>query len=303
MAARRPERLLAEAAGACTGYDACPGPGGLVYNIDGYAEEASRYPWMSRADWGFRAVAAAASDVVASGGVPEAVLYSVGARSLVEALEVARGVREAAEALGARVLKADYNSAAGAWIDVAVAGRAERPVPRTGARPGHALLQVGLVGYGAVESLTAQHVVGVDEALSVPGVRRRLPPPAGPLLSRYAEAASDNSDGWVETLYIIAEESRVTITLEDVLVDEAAMAVLEEALGPRAIQAALYSWEDYAVAAAVPEERLGEALAECKALRMPCAVVGRIKEGPPRVYWRGTLLERRGWYWRGDTSV
>ena len=289
-------RLLAREAGACTGYDACPGPGGLLYNMDGYAMEWSRLPWMSVADWAYRAVAAAASDVVASGGVPGAILYSIGARSPREALEAARGVGEAARDLGAVVLKADYNRAREAWIDVAVVGEAARPVPRSGARPGDAVLQAGWLGYGLLERLALEGVIGVDEALEAGATPRRLPPPAGPIVAGYATAAADNSDGWGLTLQLIAIESHATIILEEARLHPSVAKVLEaHGLSPEEL--APSSWEDYNIALTVPGERAGEALEACRRRGIPCWRVGRVVEGPARVIYMNRQINTDGWNW------
>jgi thiamine-monophosphate kinase len=114
---------LARATGSeeCLDYDACPHEG-LVFNIDGYSAEHSKLPWMTWEDFGWKATVAAAADVVASGGTPEVILYSIGAPSPQEALAIARGVGSASGRLGARVLKADTNRASDPWIDVAVVG-------------------------------------------------------------------------------------------------------------------------------------------------------------------------------------
>ncbi len=291
---RAETRRLAFLAGACTGYDACPGPGGLVYNIDGYAEEGSRLPWASVADWAYRALAGAAADVIASGGKPLAALYSIGSPNTLHAEMAAKGVGEAARDLGVQVLKADYNTAARAWIDVAVVGSSPRPVSRRGARPGDILLQVGLLGYGLVEALALQAVVAVDEALEA-APARRLPPPAWEVVSRHATAACDNSDGWAETLHIIAEESGVSIIVETLALDPRVEELLEAHGVPES--RALYSWEDYNIAATIPADRVEEALEDCRRAGVECIIAGRVAEGPPRVSYRGEPVERRGWYW------
>ena len=144
----------------CWGLDSCPLPGGLVASIDGYSLEESLLPWMTLEDWGWKAVVAAAMDVVASGGRPIQVMYSIGTRSFEEALMVARGVGLASKWMKARVGKSDTNRAVGGkgWIDVAVIGEAPKPIPRSGARPGHLIVQAGYLGFGALARLALEGV-------------------------------------------------------------------------------------------------------------------------------------------------
>ncbi len=295
------QRRLAEASGAveCLGYDACPGPGGLVYTIDGYAEEESRYWFMTLGDWGYRSVAAAVADLVAAGSRPLAVYYSVGTPDPHGALEVARGVGDAARELGVVVLKSDYNRGRVKWIDVAAVGAPARGrvVSRRGARPGDLVVQAGYTGYGALEALVAERVIPVDEA-AVPGVPRRLPPRVWDVVSGYASSSIDNSDGLVASLYLLARESGVAVHVTGIHADERIREVLEGYLGTDAVEnALLYSWEDYSIIFTVPADSAEEALEECSRVGVPCGVIGRISAGDPRVYYRGRRLEVRGWFW------
>ncbi len=294
-------RLLAGASGSerCLHYDACPVAPGLLVNIDGYSASESLLPWMSLSDWGWKAVVAAASDVAASGGEPLVVFYSVGAPSLGEALEIARGVGEAARWLGAVVAKSDANRCRGdRWIDVAVVGGSPRPVSRRGASPGDYVVQVGYVGPGAVARAVLEGRLTQGDA--PPGVleatRRPRPPVAlGPHISRCgASAAADNSDGWGHTLALIAEASGVAIEVERVLVDPEAARALE-GLGLDPEEASLASWEDYSLAVTAPGEAVECILEACKRLSQPCEVVGRVARGGPAVYFRGRRVDAGGW--------
>ena len=288
---------LAELSGSeeCLGYDACPGPGGLLYNIDGYHEDYSRYPFLSRADWAYRAVAASVADVIASGGRPLAVMYSVGVESEAHALEVARGVGEAARDLGVVVLKSDYNRGRGSWIDVASIGSTRRPVSRKGASPGDALLQAGYLGYGLLERLVAENIVGIDEALNVRGFLRRLPPRAEGIVSAYATASSDNSDGWAVTLWGIAEYSGARIVIEEVHPDPTVESIVEQ-VGVAREAIWLESWEDYNIALTVRENEVEDALEGCGKAGVPCWIIGRVTEGDPQVVYKGRVVTG-GWSW------
>lgn len=280
--------------GECLHFDACPLGGGLIVNMDGYALRYSKYPFHTLEDWGYRAVAAAVSDVYASGGLPRAILYSIGVDSEDDARAVARGVAHAARELGVRVAKSDLNRAVEPWIDVAVVGFSERPVSRSGAGKGELLVQAGYLGYGLLEKLVYEGRIPLEEAVGVNGFTRRLPPPAGPVISRYATASSDNSDGWAATLWNIAEASRIRITVEEIHVEPGVARLLSK-YGVD-LDEAVYSWEDYNIAFTVKASRVGEVLEDCRNAGIPCWVVGEVEEGPPGVVYKGRSVSR-GWEW------
>lgn len=264
-----------------------------MLNIDGYSMEDSKLPWMSLSDWGWKAVVAAASDIAASGGRPVALGYSLGVPERGAALEVARGVGEAADWIGLIVGKNDVNRGSG-WIDVAVVGvpGPRGAVSRKGARPGDLLLQVGYVGYGFVADLLLKGELSLDYAPreAIEYSRRPKPPiAAGWLLSSCgARASSDNSDGWLVTIASIAKASRVAVYLDEVLAPDWAWSL---ANGPDDLAS---SWEDYNLAIAAGEEEAECILHGCRRLGMPCEVVGYFGEGSG-VYLKGRRVQARGW--------
>ncbi|MEM1873218.1 MAG: AIR synthase related protein [Acidilobaceae archaeon] len=293
-------RELARASGSedSLEWDATP-LDGLLITIDGYASSASKLPWMSWSDWGWKAAVAAIADVAAAGGKPLAIAYSIGVASPDEAREIAEGVGDAARWAGVRVAKSDTNLSRGdRWIDVAVVGRAQRPVSRSGARPGDLLVQVGALGYGLLASLALSGRVSVSEVSAAVEYSRRPRPPIalGSSIGECgASASTDNSDGWVASLYSISDASRVKIVLERALVDER-VAVEAEKLG-LSLEELLYSAEDYNMAV-VASPRAAECLLEaCVREGVEyCGVVGRVEEGRG-VYLESRLLPREGWAW------
>ncbi len=277
----------------CIGYDACPGPKGLVYNIDGYHEDWSKYPFLTYRDWAYRAVAASVSDLIASGARPLAIFYSIGAGDPQVALDIAAGVGEASRDLNVSVLKSDYNKGRGAWIDVASIGEAQRIVSRTNAEPGNLVAQIGYLGYGLIEKLVFEGRIPLEEALKVGKIPRRVPPPAWMIVSKYATASSDNSDGWGATLYNIAFYSSVGIEIYDVKVDP----LVEEIVEEYGLTVEWWrSWEDYNIALTLREEDVEEFNKDCRRAGLDCWIVGRVVEGPSRVRIQGRDAAS-GWSW------
>lgn len=275
-----------------------PSLDGLLFNIDGYEASESRLPWMSWSDWGWRAVIASISDVLASGGRPVAVLYSVGGPSKDVVLEVVRGVSEACRWAGVRVLKADTNrSSHDTWIDVVVIGVTMRAISRAGGRPGDLLVQVGPIGYGLVAEMALRGVVRIDDyPRSLEFTRRpRVDLGIGLRLSECGvRAAIDNSDGWAVTLYQLSKASGVKLVVDKLLVVEEALRLLDK-LGLGELEL-FRSWEDYNIAAVIPEDRVECLLSYCRSSNIQCDVVGRVEAGEG-VYFKGKPVEPRGWTW------
>jgi len=301
---RRASIEAAQASGVhplCIESDSCPW-GGLLASIDGYSARESKLPWMNWSDWGWKALVASASDVAASGGVVEAVLVSIGAPTADVAVETARGVGEAARWLGASVLGGDMNACRcdDAWIDVAVLGRRLYWSPRWSARPGDVLVRAGPLGYGAV----ANAILKRPEILAViPGgildyTRRPRPPiDLAAILASLGcppHAGIDNSDGWGETLWLLAEASKVRLILES-LEPSREVADTLSGLGVDVVEAVLGSGEDYTLLLSTPPDASECTLRACRILGVECEVVGRVEEGAPGVFYGGKRVPRRGW--------
>ena len=134
------------------------GDGALVVSTDASVEGVHfRRGWLSLEEIGWRATAAALSDLAAMGAQPIGLLAAVavprGAADADPAL-VMRGVGAAAAACGASVMGGDLTTAAGWVVTITVIGRAGRPVRRSGAAPGDTLWVTGALG-GARAALVA----------------------------------------------------------------------------------------------------------------------------------------------------
>ena len=130
------------------GDDAAVLIGGLVVSTDMTVEGVHfSFEWIAPAEAGFRAAAAALSDMAAMGAVPEALLVSLALPAEDPALgeELQRGVRAAGDRTAAPIVGGDVSRSPGpVVIDVVAVGRvAHDVVKRGGARPGHDLWGVG----------------------------------------------------------------------------------------------------------------------------------------------------------------
>ena len=147
---------------------------GIAVTVDMMVEDVHfRRAWLEPAEIGWRAAAAALSDLAAMAARPIGVLASI---ALPDAdathadatpadatagatahpghppfgVAVSRGIAAAAESVGARVLGGDLvRSTTGLVIDVVALGEAPRPVLRSGAKPGDELWVTGRLGASA----------------------------------------------------------------------------------------------------------------------------------------------------------
>ena len=185
-----------------------------------------RTDWLSFREIGWRATAAALSDLAAEGATPLGVLTSVGlpvrGRGRGKgrrdpATEIMTGVGAAARSVGASVLGGDLVRSARYLVDVCVLGLAARAVRRSGARPGDGLWVTGRLG-GAGLALAALR--GGRGGRLAPALRRRFARPvpriaAGRWLARRgARAMIDISDGLTGDAGHLAAASGVGIAIE-----------------------------------------------------------------------------------------
>lgn len=217
-----------------------------------------RTEWLSHEEIGWRATAAALSDLAAEGADPHGVLVALGCpRSATdaEAAALMRGAGRAAEAVGTQVVGGDLTSAPGWSVAVTVLGTAARPVTRAGGRPGDLLYVTGELG-GAKAALEAW-LAGRDPD---PQARARFAEPhpriaAGRVLARTATAMLDLSDGLAADVQHLAAASNCGAEVELDKVPVGAGVVEAARLGWKTPEAfAAEGGEDYELLVALPPD-------------------------------------------------
>ena len=133
------------------GDDAAVLRGGFTISTDIAVEGVHfRFDWVSAEEAGFRAGAAALSDLAAMGAVPLALLVSMavpGDADHATALDLQRGVRRAGDRVAAAIVGGDVSRSPGpAVLDVVVVGKAAGYVSRGGAEPAQQLWVSGSLG-------------------------------------------------------------------------------------------------------------------------------------------------------------
>jgi len=201
---------------------------GLVVTQDALVEGVHfRFDLVDWRELGYRAAAVNLSDLAASGAEPIALIVSLAAPNLDDAVELYEGLNEP----GVPVRGGDTTRADAVVISVTALGRAERVPGRAGARPGDLLVVTGPLGAAGAAFRAGR--------LARPPLRLEQ----GRRLAAVAHAMIDVSDGLGPDAGHIAERSgcRLVIDLDRV------------PLAGGATRADLEFGEDYELLAATPD--------------------------------------------------
>jgi thiamine-monophosphate kinase len=223
------------------GDDAAVLAGGIVAStdilVDGVHFDASRHTVR---DIGHRAGAASLSDMAAMGAEPLCLLAAFGLPDgFADVRELAAGMAEH----GVPLVGGDLSRSGQLLVSVTAIGRAERPVLRSGGRPGDRLVVTGTLGGQAAGGYMARVTPRIAE---------------GRALATVATAMLDLSDGIATDACRLAAASGTGAVVELRRLPRAPGATVEQAAA---------GGEDYELLAAVPEG------AE---LPVPVTVVGRL---------------------------
>jgi thiamine-monophosphate kinase len=223
------------------GDDAAVLAGGIVAStdilVDGVHFDSGRLPVR---DIGHRAAAASLSDMAAMGAEPLCLLAAFG---LPEGFDGARELAAGIAEHGVPLSGGDLSRSGQLLVAVTAIGRAERPVLRSGGRPGDLLVVTGTLGGQAAGGYTSRVTPRVAE---------------GRALAAVATAMLDLSDGIATDVGRLAAASGTGAVVELERLPRAPGATVEQAAA---------GGDDYELLAAVPDG------AE---LPLPATVVGRL---------------------------
>ncbi|MDE3064317.1 MAG: thiamine-phosphate kinase [Acidobacteriota bacterium] len=237
-------------------------------------------------DLGFKAVAAAVSDLAAMGGRPRAAVVAVGAPAGTDLEELHRGVADAAAMTKCPIVGGDLTRASEVVVVVTVLGEcpSRGAVLRSGARAGDELLVTGPLGRAAAGLRRRRAGASLDDELVV-AHRRPWPRIDEGVAARSAGASAmmDLSDGLALDLHRLADASHVGFELSDVPVADGA--TFDEAIG---------GGEDYELVIATADAARLRMIFLDRRLREPLTI-GRVVADPATRTYLGATFARRGW--------
>ena len=190
----------------------------LVVSTDASVERVHfRRDWMTAAEIGYRATAAALSDLAAMAARPLGLVVALALpREWVgEVGDIAGGIGEAARESRCPIVGGNISRAGELSITTTVFGSGRRLLMRSGARPGDRIYVTGTLG----APLAALAALERGETVSGPARARLVRPDprieeARWLVEHGATAAADVSDGLLSDLAHIAAASGVRLTVE-----------------------------------------------------------------------------------------
>lgn len=275
----------------CAVVEAPRGGQRLVLTTDTMVEGVHfRSSWLTPRELGVRAFRAAVSDIAAMGAKPRYVLVSLeipgdergfGAG---DALALVRAAAADARRTGASVVGGNVSGSERTAVSVTVVGETiGKPLLRRGARAGDLVFVTGSLGGSAAGCrvlLAARDVPAIARAYRRPPLRLAFA--AALAQSGLARAMIDVSDGLLQDLGHIADESRVAIR-----VDPASVPIHPAAKkGVRplfALELALAGGEDYELAFTAPKSARGAIEKLAARHRTPVSEIGFIDRGRPGV--------------------
>jgi thiamine-monophosphate kinase len=244
----------------------------LVVSTDSSVEDRHfKRAWLTPREIGYRATAAALSDLAAMAASPLGIVLAIAVPESWrnDMGEIAEGIGEAASLVGAPIVGGDLTGGRELSIAVTVLGSAVAPLQRGGARIGDRICVTGTLG-GPARAIAALAAGDVPDAQS----RHRFAHPtprireAKWLADRGATAAIDVSDGIVADAGHIAAASGVTIGID--------LEKIPCGAGVDCLAAAA-SGEEYEILLSIPA---AAAIHDFESVfRLPITEVGRVLDG------------------------
>ena len=236
-------------------------------------------------DLGFKAVAAAVSDLAAMGGRPRAAVIGVRSPPGTDLEELHRGIADAAAMTNCPIVGGDLTRSRDISVAVTVLGECPDlgAVLRSGAKPGDAVLVTGPLGRSAAGLRRRRAGAGLDDELVV-AHRRPWPRLDEGIAARNAgaHAMMDLSDGLGLDLHRLADASRVGFDLS--VVPVAGGATLEEAIS---------GGEDYELVIVTDNPARLRMIFHDRGLRDPLTI-GVVNADPGVRTYQGEPFARRG---------
>ncbi len=176
-----------------------------------------RRDWSSLTQIGAKITTANVADILAMGAKPTYLLVTAGLPadfSVAEMIELAQGIRNEADRVGATVVGGDLSVSPVMVISIMALGESESPILRSGAKVGDMVFVSALPGWSAagLACLTA----GASDAKAVAA---HLKPTVDYALARQLAAAGINSlcdisDGLISEAHHLSDASQVRFVLE-----------------------------------------------------------------------------------------
>jgi len=276
----------------------------LLVSVDMMVQRTDVPEGMNWRDVGYRAITSTTSDIASKGGKPVAYLTSLALppdMSIEDFKELWSGILEAAELYGGVVVGGDTNTGDQVIIDVVcIAEASKKIIPRSGARPGDIVAVTGLFG---VEAAGLHALINkVEKPISRKVIEGMARPIArikeGLILTEFASASIDSSDGLAESLLLLSEASKIGFRIIKPPVDPLALEYSKQ-VGIDLFNLVFYGGEEYELVVTIPREHWNLACLEIEKAGGKLIEIGYVIDEPGvvEVLWDNQYrrLSRRGY--------
>jgi thiamine-monophosphate kinase len=214
--------------------------------------------WSTPRQIGIKTLEVNVSDVAAMGATPEFLLLNIALPKNTEAefvLELYEAIREGCDRHGITLLGGDTSRGPVLFISATLTGRTQRPVYRSGARPGDLIAVTGDVGAAAAAVVSYRAGKTPVERVRLRHLEPRARTDVAQAIAGFATAMLDVSDGVASEVRHICEASgvgaRVESALLPILADTHAVA---SGAGYSGLDCGLSGGEDFELLFALPPE-------------------------------------------------
>ena len=279
-----------------------PGENRIAFKTDMLVASTDVPPTMTANQVARKSIVSCVSDFASKGIKPLAAMISIGLPKDIESsyiLGLAAGFARACREFGVKIVGGDTNSSNDIVIDCSMIGLAKGKIPsRSGARAGDMVVVSGPFGYPScglrilMQGATAE---GLFQKRAINSVLE--PKPArefGLALSKYFSASMDSSDGLALSLYTIASQSKVDITLDTLPVAKG----LENFANRNSLNSnnlVLHGGEEYEIVCTIPRDKYKIATTMAKNLHLGFVPIGSVKAGTGKVSYQGMIVENKGY--------
>jgi thiamine-monophosphate kinase len=233
-----------------------------------------RHEWLNHFEIGYRATAAALSDLAAMGARPLGIVIALTLPEAdrLEARALATGIREGASAVLCPIVGGDISSGKTLSLTITALGSVARPLSRAGAKAGQSVYVTGSLGgpAAAVRAWQEEREPAEPDRARFANPIPRIEPAVW-LAEHGATSAIDISDGLIADLGHVAAASKVCIEID---ADR-----IPHVIGVSSLQAA-NSGEEYEIVVTGPAMHTEGFAAE---FGLPLTEIGRVVAGPSGV--------------------
>ncbi|MEM2003434.1 MAG: thiamine-phosphate kinase [Nitrososphaerota archaeon] len=283
--------------------------GRIICSGDMLVEHTDIPPGMTLRQAGRKAIVAVISDLAAKGAHPRYIVTQLGLRRdmmIDEFIELWTGLEDACNEYRVKIVGGDTNESNELVISVFGIGFSEKPIPRTGARPGDIVATTGQFGttytglHALFNSITDKKWDRLRQSVLYP--RAKLS--EGITIARLGLATSsiDSSDGLAASLQQLSQASNVGFMIDKLPIDPLA-AEYAYRYGLDVFDAVMFGGEEYELVVTLPESAIDKVNAELSKIGSRLIPIGTTTEKKElNVAWQGSIRKVISGGWEHFTS-